>query len=60
MQSYYHPEISLLPQSDFIEHMKLNNAAKSQTEGNIKKFIDSIIHYFSVMLSVLDSKEIGL
>ena len=45
MQSYYHQELSLLPQSDLKEHMKLNNA-ESQTKCFIKKFIDSIIHYF--------------
>ena len=35
MQSYHHEELLLLPQSDLTEHMKLNNATKSQTEGNI-------------------------
>ena len=35
MQSYHHQELSLLPQSDLIEHMMLNNAAESQTEENI-------------------------
>ena len=35
MQSYHHEELSLLPQSDLTEQMKLNNAAESQTEGNI-------------------------
>ena len=35
MQSYHHQELSLLPQPDLIEHMKLNNAAESQTEENI-------------------------
>ena len=35
MQSYYHEELSLLPQSDLTEHMKLNNAAECQTEGNM-------------------------
>ena len=34
-QSYHHQKLSLLPQSDLLEHMKLNNAAESQTEGNI-------------------------
>ena len=28
MQSYHHQELSLLPQSDLAEHMKLNNAAE--------------------------------
>ena len=50
MQSYHHQELSLLPQSDLTEHMKLNNVAESQTEiynvAFIKKFIDSVIHYF--------------
>ena len=35
MQSYHHQQLLLLPQSDLTEHMKLNNATKSQTEGNI-------------------------
>ena len=35
MQSYHHEELLLLPQSDLTEHMKLNNATKSQTEGNM-------------------------
>ena len=35
MQSYHHQELSLLPQSDLIEHMKLNNAAESQTEDPV-------------------------
>ena len=34
-QSYQHQELSSLPQSDLTEHMKLNNAAESQTEENI-------------------------
>ena len=34
MQSLYHQELSLLPQSDLTEHIKLNNAAESQTEEN--------------------------
>ena len=35
MQSYHHQELSFLPESELTEHMKLNNAAESQTEGNI-------------------------
>ena len=35
MQSYHYQELSLLPQSDLIEHMILNNAAENQTEDNI-------------------------
>ena len=35
MQSYHHQELPLLPQSDLLEPMKLNNAVESQTEGNI-------------------------
>ena len=30
-----YPMLLLLPQSDLTEHKKLNNAAESQTEGNI-------------------------
>ena len=35
MQSYHLQELSLLPQSDLIEHMKLKPSAEGQTEGNI-------------------------
>ena len=35
MESYHHQELSLLPQSDLLGHMKSNSVAKSQTEGNI-------------------------
>ena len=35
MQSYHHKEFSFMPQSDLIDHTKLQNATKSQTEGNI-------------------------
>ena len=35
MQSYHHQELSLLSQLDLIEHMKLNNAAENQFEGNM-------------------------
>ena len=37
MQSYHyhHQELLLLPQPDLLEHMKLSNVVKSQTEGNI-------------------------
>ena len=35
MQSYHHQELLLLSQSCLTEHMKLNNAAESQTEENI-------------------------
>ena len=35
MQSYYHQELSFLPQSDLTERMKLNNAAESQAEENM-------------------------
>ena len=35
MQSYHPQELSLLPQSDLTEHMKLNNAGESQIKENI-------------------------
>ena len=42
MQSCNHQELSLLPQSDLIEHMKLNDAVENQTEGNICCFYQEI------------------
>ena len=51
MQSYHHQELSLLPQSDLTEHMKLNNAAESQLKRIyvfIKKIIDSVVHAYQV------------
>ena len=39
MQSKHYQELSLLPQSDLKEHMRLNNvAAKRQTEGDLYCF----------------------
>ena len=35
MQSDHHEELSLLRKSNLLEHVKLNNAAESQIEGNI-------------------------
>ena len=35
MQSHHNQELSLLPQLDLTEPIKLNNAVKSQTERNI-------------------------
>ena len=32
MQSSHHQGLSLFPQSDLLEHIKLNNTAESQTE----------------------------
>ena len=51
MQSYHHQGLLLLPQSDLLEHMKLNIAAENQTEENI--YI-----YFSVILSMLDNSVV--
>ena len=35
IQSYHHQELSLFSQSDLLEHIKFNYAAKSQTERNM-------------------------
>ena len=45
-QSYQHQELSSLPQSDLTEHMKLNNAAESQTEENICCFYQEIYRFY--------------
>ena len=42
MQSYHHQELSLLLPTDLLEHMKVNSAAKTQTEGCICCFCQEI------------------
>ena len=55
----------ILPQSDLTEHRSWIMLPKAKLNGIynvdfIKKSIDSIIHYFSMILSMLGNKEIGL
>ena len=55
MQRYHHQELSLLPQSDLTENTKLNNAAESQTEGNIKCCFYQEIYRFYIIYIFIDS-----
>ena len=52
MQSYHHRELSLLPQSDLIKHMKLNNAAESQTEANICFYQEIFRFYYTLFFQL--------